>query len=205
MVSTSTNQLPSTWTIAIAVGLVVSAESLRRMSRSRTSPTTDERQSALTAYLRDHLSGADTAYLIVKRLRSTHAGTPEGRLFESLYEQFQEERAVVRGLLARIGASPISAKRVAGQVSGSVLKLAAGGSRGDLSLFRTLESLAIGVQGKRCLWRALQAIDNHLVSPGPRSFAELESMAVHQWVAIEERRRALALETFAVVSAPARA
>ena len=73
---------------------------------------------------------------------------------------------------------------------------AAGGDRGDLSLFRTLEGLAIGVQGKRCMWRALHALLGDQPIPSTRSLAGLEAMAVRQWESIEARRQALAAETF---------
>ena len=68
--------------------------------------------------------------------------------------------------------------------------------RGELSLFRTLESLAIGVQGKRCMWRALESLLGDQPIPSARSLGGLEAMAVRQWEAIEERRRALVGETF---------
>lgn len=95
-----------------------------------------------------------------------------------------------------LGASGRSTKRAAGYVSGALLSGIAGGEPGDLSLFRTLEALAIGVQGKRCMWRALQ----HYTVPSTVrdvNFLELEAKALRQWEAIEERRRALVARTFA--------
>ena len=74
----------------------------------------------------------------------------------------------------------------------------AGGAPGDLSLFRTLEALAIGVQGKRCLWRAAQALVALPHPPGRRSFVELEADAVRQWETIERHRRSLVPATFGV-------
>ena len=92
-----------------------------------------------------------------------------------------------RDLLAQLGRTSASPKRLAAQAVGSVLKLAAGGQRGKLSLFQTLEALSIGVQGKRCMWRALQVISN-LEHPGARAFSDLESSALRQWEMIEKRR-----------------
>jgi len=77
------------------------------------------------------------------------------------------------------------------------LKWTAGGHRGELPLFRTLEALAIGVQGKRCLWRALQSLGPPIPLPAGWSLAALEAMAVRQWEAIESRRQSLAPATFA--------
>ena len=76
------------------------------------------------------------------------------------------------------------------------MRVAAGGEPGDLSLLRTLEGLAIGVQGKRCLWRALQNVRAVPSTVLGMSFVELEAKAVRQWEAIEDRRRTLAVLTF---------
>jgi hypothetical protein len=78
-----------------------------------------------------------------------------------------------------------------------VLERLAGGRAGDLSLFRTLEALAIGVQGKRCMWRALQSLRPAPHPRGTRSLADLEAAAVRQWEVIERRRIGMASQTFA--------
>ena len=168
----------------------------------RSSGSLRGRQS-LIAYLRDHLSGSDVALRVVHRLSATHQGTEDGTLCRWLSKEFEEDRAVVRTLLTQLGASGRSLKRVAGVASGTVLSVTAGGEPGDLSLFRTLEGLAIGIQGKRCLWRALQNLRGLPLPVEGVSFVELEAKAVRQWEAIEERRRALAIQTFSVAGARA--
>ncbi len=180
-----------------AVGLTVGFVALRR-SKSRQGYREGDKRSALATYLRDHLAGADTAIQTVHGLREAYRGSPQGTLFESLYEQFREDRGVVEGILAELGYRPRSMKRVAAHATGSALGKVAGGAPGDLSLFRTLEALAIGVQGKRCLWRAAQALVAFPHPPGRRSFVELETDAVHQWEAIEWHRRSLVARTFGV-------
>jgi len=153
------------------------------------------RRQALIAYLRDHLSGADMALRVVHQAGSTHTGT-DAALFRRLAKEFQEDHAVVRTLLNRLGASRRSIKRAAGYASGAVLSVTAGGEPGDLSLLRTLEGLAIGVQGKRCLWRALQKLSAPPPTVEGMNFTELEAKALRQWEAIEERRRGLVTRTF---------
>ena len=188
---------------AVVVGLGVAAgcKSRQRSASARFHPSLDK-DANLAAYLREHLTGSDAAIQVVDRLRLVHAGTQEGRLFASLFDEFREERDVVRALLEEIGATPLSLKRLAGQASGAVAQFAAGGERGDLSLFRTLEGLAVAVQGKRCMWRALQALLGDQPIPSARSLAGLEAMAVRQWEAIEERRRGLVTATFPSMQLP---
>jgi hypothetical protein len=161
----------------------------------RTSASLRKRQ-ALVAYLRDHLSGSDVALRVVHRLGSTHQGTENGTFFQRLSQELEEERSVVRTLLTQLGASGRSIKRAAGYASGALLSVTAGGQPGDLALLRTFEALAIGVQGKRCMWRALQNLHPASSTVHGMDFVELEAKAVRQWEAIEERRRALVVQTF---------
>jgi len=179
---------------AVAVTAGLTAYVARPAGRASTS--TRKRQ-ALIAYLNDHLSGSDVAIRVVHRLGSTHEGTEEGTLFRRLSKEFEEDRSVVGTLLTRLGASGRSVKRAAGYASGALLSMTAGGEPGDLSLLRTLEALAVGVQGKRCMWRALQNPRTVPSTVHEMNFVELEAKAVRQWEAIEERRRVLAELTFA--------
>ena len=178
---------------AVVVGLGVAAVTYARDRSAHRSVGAGARGAALIAYLREHLAGSDAAIEVVERLRLTHAGSQEGRLFASLFDEFREEREVVRLLLEQIGASPLPLKRLFGHASGAAVMP---GTGGDPSLFWTLEGLAIGVQGKRCMWRALDALLGDQPIPSARSLGGLEAMAVRQWEAIEERRRALVSETF---------
>lgn len=181
--------------VAAAVVLAVAglAAYLIRSTR-RTREVVGKRES-LIAYLRDHLGGADAAIQVVRRLASTHEGTQDGWLFGHLTEEFEQDRAIVRSLLRQLGTSPRSPKRAAGYASGLLLSVVAGGRPGDLSLLRTLEALSIGIQGKRCMWRALHELETGLSSDRV-NMVEQESKALRQWEAVEERRRALAVTTF---------
>jgi hypothetical protein len=188
--------LPQMLAIALCVGLAVASRTRGRRRESGEQSQRDDRHRALVAYLHEHLTGADAAIGVVERLRQTQSA--ERPLFERLYDDFRADHQVVQALLTRLGESPRSAKRLVGQASGAVLKRLGGGSAGDLSLFRTLEALSIGVQGKRCMWRALGTVRPALPLPGTWSFADLDAAAVRQWEAIEERRLLLAPRTFGV-------
>jgi hypothetical protein len=176
---------------AVAATAAVTAY-LRRPTRNQDAES--RKHHALIVYLREHLSGSDVAMRVVSRLGADLHGQDE-LLFRRLAKEFEEDRAVVRSLLTQLGASQRSLKRVAGYASGSMLSMTAGGQPGDLALLRTLEGLAIGVQGKRCLWRALQRLGT-APPAGGLSFTALESKAVRQWEAIERRRRDVTAETF---------
>ena len=187
----------ATATSFAAAGLLIAVSRLRSRNSAVSALALAERRAALRAYLRDHLSGADAAITVLGRLKASHASRREGRLFDALYDEFVDERAIVKQLLIALGASPASLKRLATRVTGSALSMVPGGERGEIGLFRTLEALAIGVQGKRCMWRAAQEVRPALRSTG-RDFADLESRALDQWEAIDYCRRSLVAHTLAV-------
>lgn len=184
-----------------AIGLVAglaaigAAAAVTRRPATRPRHTVD-RAAQLRAYLADHLTGSDAAFAVVEQLRSSPAGASEAELFERLHREFSEERRIVRALLESLGGSPLKMRRLLGQAAGSVLQTAAGGEPGNLSLFRTLESLSVGVQGKRCLWRMAQALEPWLSAPAGKTFQALEVQALDQWQHIEQRRLALTIVTF---------
>ena len=177
----------------VVLGAAVAIRGLRRTARGRDA---SDRTTALATYLREHLSGSDSAIRVVERLRRTHAGTAEGSLFAALFADFQREREVVRAVLDEIGASTLSAKRLVTEAGGAVMAPMVGGTHGGLALFRTLEALAIGVQGKRLLWRAMQHVEPEFTQASRSRLRELELLAVRQWETIDERRRTLVQATF---------
>ena len=188
--SSATRSAPALGMMAvIAVGVAAAV-----VARARSTAPSANRPAALITYLREHLSGSDAAYQVVDKLRRTSHGDEE--LFDRLLQEFEEERDVVRGILQALDASSLTVKRLAAQASAPLLRAASGGAPGELSLFRTLEGLAVGVQGKRCLWRALQALESRLTIPGGRGFSDLEAQAVRQWESIEQRRLTLVTQTF---------
>lgn len=159
-----------------------------------------DRAAQLRSYLADHLTGSDAAFAVVKGVRESYVAAGDAELFERLYYEFAEERTILRAMMRALGGSPFKAKRLIGH-AGSILQTGAGGKSGDLALFRTLESLAVGVQGKRCLWRAAQRLEPSLQSPTTKTFQALEMQATAQWEHIEQRRLALASRTFAADAA----
>jgi hypothetical protein len=180
--------------LGVAAGLVLGLRTVRTRRRRQGRSRAQDPHTALATYLREHLSGADAAIRVVDRLRQTQ---PEDRLlFEWLHDELQADRQVVQALLSNLGASTVSAKRLAAHAAASVLERVAGGGEGDLSLLRTLEALAVAVQGKRCLWRALQSLHPPPPFSGPRTLSELEAAAIRQWDVIEQRRARVAAHIF---------
>jgi hypothetical protein len=181
---------------AAVVGLAYAARALRRSREDPPTAVDGDRRSAFAAYLRDHLAGSEAALHVVAQLRDGHRGALEGPLFARLHAELTGERRVVMQVLGRLGASTMSLKQLVGDAGGSAARAASQPS-GDATLLRTLEALTIGIQGKRCLWRALQMFEEAL-GFGEPSFLALESQAVRQWDDVDAYRRSVALTAFAI-------
>lgn len=153
---------------------------------------------AWRTYLVDHLTGSDTAFVVVTRLARTAKGTPAGDLCAWLHPQLASERDLLAAMIVGAGGrvSRLSPKRLASYATGAVAQVLAGGTPGDLALFRTVESLAIAVQGKRLLWRAAAARARTTARHEVRRFRDLEQDALTQWKRIEALREALVRATF---------
>jgi hypothetical protein len=160
----------------------------------------DQREAFVT-YLHDHLSGSDIAIQTVEHLRRSHAGTAAGRLFGSLFAEFNVDVTSSVPCCANLAHRRTRSNAQRRSLADGCWRRWRVGKKGDLTLVRTLEALAVGVQGKRCLWQAAQELKPRLRAASHGRLRELEQTAVRQWKTIEQQRRALAPQTVATVKA----
>jgi hypothetical protein len=114
---------------------------------------------ALASYLEDHLVGSGAGLTVVRRLRRAHDGDEVGAVMDRLEAEIEEERRALRTVIAVLGGSA-SAPGLVGHILGLAAGLATAARRVVLpepvpSLLEDLESLAVGVWGKRLMWGAL--------------------------------------------------
>jgi len=125
-------------------------------------------QSTLSSYLNDHLAGSRAAVELVESIQGEHEGTPLGDLMGRLGTDIQTDRDTLQGIMTRLGVEPSSVKQAAGWMLERLSRLRfserATGSAAT-SLLMQLETLSLGIEGKRLLWKALQ----HLTQAGPGS------------------------------------
>lgn len=114
----------------------------------------------LATYLNDHLAGAVAAIELLTHIEAAHAGTSTGQCFAELRTDVEADRQELEALMSRLHI-PVSRSRAAIAFlaeKAAQLKLrlddAAGGA---LRLLEVSEAVALGIEGKRALWRALAA------------------------------------------------
>lgn len=149
----------------------------------------------LVTYLNDHLAGSAAALELLEHLADRHAGTDLGHFFRDLHREVDGDRHVLQNLLASVGGRESGLKHVAAWVTEKAAraKLAiTGTARPELELFEALETLSLGVLGKRALWRALAVLANRTDRLAGHDFDALASRAEDQYARLESHRISVA-------------
>jgi hypothetical protein len=116
----------------------------------------------LGAYLSDHLAGSSAALRLIQRYIDREPDSALGTLMGDLLEEIRADRAELERAMAAIGARANPVKH-AGAVGAELLSslrskvpLVGAGSE-QVARLEDLELLSLGIEGKRLLWRALEA------------------------------------------------
>lgn len=145
----------------------------------------------LERYLNDHLAGASGAILVIQHIIDTMEESEARDFFGDLKLMVQADRDLLQHLLTTSGMQPSTVLKVAGGITARVglMKLMWEGLEpGMLGMFEAFEMLALGVQGKRLLWRALHEIAPWYPEWSDHDFSELERKAIEQRDGIEHWR-----------------
>jgi len=120
---------------------------------------------AIDVYLNDHLAGAIFGSDLAEQIRDQHEGTPLGGVMKKLAAEIEEDREVLLELMERASTSRNPVKQATGWLVEKAIRVkfsGAGSGEPDQGTFMALESLRLGVAGKKCLWLALQQVsDKH--------------------------------------------
>jgi hypothetical protein len=143
----------------------------------------------LATYTQDHLAGAAAAIELLAALRDQHAGEPLGAFVGRLLDEVRTDHGVLEGLAERVGGGPSVLKDTTAWIGAKVgrLKLG-GGASGDLGTLEALETLSLGILGKRALWRALMTIAQSDPRLNGLDLERLAARAEAQHQAVEEQR-----------------
>jgi hypothetical protein len=113
----------------------------------------------LAIYLNDHLAGSTAGVELARRARGNNRGTPYHDPLQQTATEIAEDRAALLDVMRRLGVGRDPVKEWAGWLAEKGGRLKRNGrltGYSPLSRVVELEVLALGVEGKRSLWRALQ-------------------------------------------------
>lgn len=115
----------------------------------------------LRIYLNDHLAASKGGLELCKRALSNNEGTPFSKPLERLASEIEEERRELVGLLDRVGGNPDAVKQGAAWVAEKAGRIKLNGQLtgySPLSRLVEIEGLAVGIEAKLSMWRALRRL-----------------------------------------------
>ena len=146
---------------------------------------------AMNVYLNDHLAGAMLGSDLAEQIRSRNESTPLGEVMELLAPQIEEDRQTLIALMRSMDSSRNPVKQAGAWVTEKASRLKfLGLSSGEpeLGTFMALETLALGVQGKLALWRALNEVTDQHPAIASVNLDELIDRAAAQHDLLERER-----------------
>ncbi len=145
----------------------------------------------LGTYLNDHLAGATAGSELAQKLSSEYAATPHGSFLSELARDIQQDHATLEDMIDRLGIEKSPIKDAAGWVMEKISRVKLSDTvTGDADLKRLLEfeTLSIGIEGKREMWRALKEVSDDYAELAAADLDGLAKRAENQRATLEEHR-----------------
>lgn len=145
----------------------------------------------LGIYLNDHLAGAATGTELANKLSEENAGTRYGSLLAELATEIDHDRATLAELMERLNIERSTVKQAAGWISEKLTRmkfsdLVTGSA--DLKRLLEFETLSLGIEGKRSMWRSLRQVRDHHPELAATDLDALAKRAEDQRARLEEHR-----------------
>jgi hypothetical protein len=142
----------------------------------------------LETYLNDHLAGSMGALDLLKRLEAA-----DGNMTQSLIElrvDVEEDQRELKSLMARLNVKESYTRQIGGWLAEKVveLKMCLDDPGMSLRLLESLEAIALGIDGKLALWRALGAAAEDCAALRVLSYEHLAERAIDQRRRVESLR-----------------
>ncbi|HVW08319.1 MAG TPA: hypothetical protein VHC90_07035 [Bryobacteraceae bacterium] len=152
---------------------------------------------SLAIYLHDHYAGSHFAVELLHSLEEQYSAEPLGDFAHRICQEIEQDQHTLQHIIDTVGKTHLDAAEALGWLSEKVgqFKLQRGRG-GGLGSFQALETLALGIQGKLSLWRALPNIRQFDGRIPEIDFAALQARAQTQYEQVEDQRLQLAAEAF---------
>jgi uncharacterized coiled-coil protein SlyX len=152
----------------------------------------------LSIYLNDHLAGSTLGLDLAKRIAEQNEGTELGTFIAGVAREIDEDRDELKRLIDDLQVTEDRVKMTLAWVSEKASRLKLNGQLlgyAQQSRLVELESLSLGIEGKRRLWVALQQVAERYGLSGER-LNELEQRAARQREGVERHREEMARQSF---------
>ena len=154
----------------------------------------------LTTYMKDHFAGSVAAVELLDHLISFSRGKTHEPFLIQLRQEVAEDQEALRGLLHDLDSARGTLRDATAFVSEKLARiklLLEDPSGGQLALLEKLETLALGIDGKRALWRSLLAVAEEIPALHNVDLVGLDQRAGDQRDRVEDLRVEAAREAFA--------
>jgi hypothetical protein len=152
---------------------------------------------ALTTYLNDHIAGSVAALELLDHLIPLQRGTAREEELVRIRREVAEDQNVLVGLVGQVGGKESGFRNALARITEKFgrlkLRLDDPGD-GAFRTFEAIEALALGIQGKAALWRALASLSSRIPEVRTLDYAELEQRAEDQFSRVERIRLEVASE-----------
>ncbi len=145
-------------------------------------------------YLNDHLAGATAGVDLARDAVERHDGEL-GEFFAQLAGEISADHNTLTSLMDQMDAHHSGAKEVLAKAGSEISEAKFSGESMDdpeFGTFLTLETLSIGVEGKRCMWTALKVVENEYPELKSTDIDTLIERAKSQRDKLERKRLELA-------------
>jgi hypothetical protein len=153
----------------------------------------------IAIYLNDHLAGSTAGLELARRALGANRGTAFEAPLERLADELAEDRAALVDVMARLAVARDPLKVWAGWAVEKLGRAKLNGRIAGYSPYSRvleLEMLALGVEGKRALWRALERVAPEDARLTGVDLADLSRRAEAQRRLIERQRLSAAAIAF---------
>jgi hypothetical protein len=143
---------------------------------------------SLTIYLNDHLAGSVAALELLDHMIRLEQGKPREGPLARIRSEVEEDQKTLQALLQGIGGKESRVRQAAAWLTeklGRAKLLLDAAESGELQVLESLEALALGIQGKAGLWRALAATS---MTVNRLDYAGLEQRALKQFQTVDGLR-----------------
>lgn len=143
----------------------------------------------LHTYLNDHLAGSVAALDLLDHLISTSNDTEWTSFFRTLRAEIEADQSVLQDLLLRVGGDESVVRKAGAWLMEKIgrLKLQLMAENNAPGLHQALEGLALGITGKRSLWRSLEAAQEGMPELQGPDYGQLVARALDQRERVETR------------------